>query len=290
MMVKPYFVVNCIHASLLVLFYIKMYANLRVLLWVEAGFQAVASSTCYVSDVGILGSGNVLISNVLKCVSGARNNETASITSCMDEIYPSYGLVSSVCLDCITEVMEAPTSVACLPDCIQDVTSAGCNACVPNVVDEWESMCDSGIDVSTPSPTPDGSADVPPVNAVCDSDDESLIKSGADFVIPSLFCLQDLTTFQSCLATNVPFYGSITVGCKACASATSTSDGIDAEDCGSICMQQPASDDACANCANGLATSFDVECLHLASTSSTKGSFTSRILLSAFIMIAVIIN
>lgn len=254
-----------------------------------------ASGTCYVSDVSILGSGNVIISNVLKCASSAHKDASSSITSCMGETYPSYGLVSAICLDCITEVMQSSIGNSCLPTCIEDLSSSDCSACTPSLIDEWTRACDQELTNPAESESnTDASADTP-VEAVCTDGDKSLIQTGDMFVIPSLNCLKDLANFQTCFNAAVPYYNSITSGCKACASTTSTSDGIQAEDCGALCMQQPASSDACSECGQGIATSFDRMCLNLstASADTPKGAWMSipnRILFAVIGLIAAIVN
>ena len=260
-----------------------MFTNMWPLLISFTFTSASSVNTCYKSDTTILGSGNVTISNVLRCASKA-GNSSGSITTCMEETYPSYGTVTEFCLDCITEVMQSSIGEECLPACIQDLSSASCIACSPALVDEWSGACDQGLTIPDDSSGRDGSADSPVV-PVCSEQDKSLIQAGMLFVVPSLYCLKDLSTFESCLGDTVPYYNEISVGCKACASAMSTPSGIQAEECGATCMQQPVNAGECATCALQLASSFDTNCLSKEAT-----SFLGRTLFAVILMIAAAIN
>ena len=245
--------------------------------------QSVLGSTCYTSDVGILGNGSVVVSNILRC-SAAAGSETGSITECMAEKYPAYGSISETCLDCTTQVMMTNIGMRCLPNCIDDITTPDCTSCTPSLVNQWATTCDKGI--TAPSQdrsddTTDGSADVL-IDAVCNDSDKAILGNGNDFTSHSLNCMKNLTTFTSCLRATVPYFADISSECKSCASVAETDEGIIATDCGEICLQQPVDSSACDKCGDKWADAFEKQCL---SKSSIRGLSIGVLLLLALFYI-----
>lgn len=225
------------------------YISISIICW----SVSVSGSTCYTSDTNILGTGNIVVHNILNCASKASTRATGSITTCMEQTYPAYAAVSESCLECTTSVMDSTTGMDCLVSCINDMTTANCTACTPTLSSTWTSTCDKGQ--TAPSPT--SAAEQP----VCSSRDIDTLPSAAHFVSNSLNCLTNLGTFTTCLQTSVPYYGSISTTCKMCAEAQTTTSGISADGCGAICMQQPVGSDECSKCGSELATQFSVNCL-----------------------------
>jgi len=217
------------------------------------GADHVSATTCYTSDTAILGTGNIVVHNILSCASKASTQSTGSITTCMGQTYPAYSAVSLSCLECTTSVIDSVAGLQCLVSCMDDMTSSDCTKCTPALSSSWTSTCDKGHS----PPVLDTSAETP----TCTSDDIETLPSAAHFVTNSLNCLTNLATFTSCLDSNVPYYYSISPGCKMCAEAQSTTDGISADDCGAVCMHQPVGSDECKNCGINLAAEFSTNCL-----------------------------
>ena len=226
----------------------------------------MSDPTCYNEDITILGGQNVIISNVLRCA-GHVGGQSGTITECMQETYPGYGLVSDSCLQCTTDVMLSTQGANCLPQCIDQLSSSGCRSCSPTLADLWASTCDKGVPAP---PGSSGSAEHSIVDPTCSQTDIRIVQSGSHFVMGSLNCLRDLSTFQSCLYGAVPGYNGISNSCKACAASVSTvvsgMGTIQAQDCGAICMQQSADSSSCSECGGGIARSFDILCLHQSGT------------------------
>jgi hypothetical protein len=216
-------------------------------------------SACCVEDMNILSAENVLISDILICSSKLGDSEH-DITPCMQEAVPAFGSISNECVLCTNEIMYLEESSHCLADCISDLTSGSCKDCTPKLASLWKSRCDKG------SGGPSNHVSHP-INStgVCTASDQSIVRSGSHFVIESMNCLKDLSTFRTCLYGVVPEYGEITPSCKVCAAGLSTTweeTPLSAQDCGAICMQ---SSDKCDGCARGIAKSFDSNCLQTTS-------------------------
>ena len=241
----------------------------QVLLVLLAGPSLVTATTCYTSDTAILGTGNIVVHNILTCASKASTKATGSITTCMEQTYPAYAAVSESCLECTTSVIASTTGFDCLTNCLNDMTTSNCTACTPSLSSSWTSSCDRG---QTP-PTLSTAAETP----VCSSTDIDTLPSAAHFVTNSLNCLTSLSTFTTCLETNVPYYNSISADCKICAESQTTASGITADGCGAICMQQPVGSDECNKCGSDLAKLFSTNCLggQKSSASLLSNSVTS---------------
>lgn len=236
----------------------------------------VSAETCYEEDLAILGGGNVLISNVLRCTSESSIAESG-ITDCMRDTYPAYGSVSDTCLECTTIVMESDVGIRCLPNCVNQLGASACIQCAPDLVEAWSHQCNVGGKKPADHDTQEN------VDPKCTVADKQIVQSGSNFVVGSLNCLTDLSTFQTCLYGLVPLYNSISAGCKACASALNTqSNGqtIQAQDCGAICMQDSVDATRCAQCASGLAQAFDRECMSSASLARPLGTALVVILIA----------
>jgi hypothetical protein len=239
--------------------------------------KSVLSATCYTSDTAILGTGNIVVHNILSCASKASTQSTGSITTCMGQTYPAYAAVSLSCLECTTSVIDSTTGLQCLVNCMDDMTATDCITCTPTLSSSWTSACDKGQS----SPSVDTSAESP----TCTPDDIATLPSAAHFVTNSLNCLTDLGTFTSCLDANVPYYSSISARCKMCAEAQSTTDGISADGCGAICMQQPAGSDECNQCGVNIANQFNENCLGGQKSAWTISIATTFALLFAFLFV-----
>ena len=228
----------------------KSYSVPLVLL---SGQSLVTASTCYTSDTAILGTGNIVVHSILNCASKASTKATGSITTCMEQTYPAYAAVSDSCLECTTSVIDTTSGLQCLTSCMKDMTTSNCTACTPTLSSSWTSSCDRG---QSP-PTLSSSAETP----ICSAEDIDTLPSAAHFVSNSLNCLTSLSTFTTCLETNVPYYNSISASCKICAESQTTAGGITADGCGAICMQQPVGSDECSKCGSDLAKLFSTNCL-----------------------------
>jgi hypothetical protein len=239
-------------------------AHFVSLILLSEGYLTTAT-TCYTSDTAILGTGNIVIHNILNCASKASTKATGSITTCMEQTYPAYAAVSESCLECTTSVIDTSSGLQCLVSCLGDMTTSNCTSCTPTLSSSWTSTCDRG---QTP-PNPSSSAELP----TCSADDINTLPSASHFVTNSLNCLTNLSTFTSCLESNVPYYNSISASCKICAEAQTTPNGITADGCGAICMQQPVGSNECSKCGSDLSSLFSTNCLggqkssHILSTS-----------------------
>ena len=237
----------------------------------------VSAYTCYKSDKAVLGSANILTNNVLTCAEKLAKEGGGSATTCMEEKYPAYAAVSETCLLCTNEVMSSQPALECLANCIDDLTSSACTTCAPTLASAWTELCDKDMT----APTENSSADIP----TCSASDISVIPSAASFVTGSLNCLKDLGTLSTCLNTAVPYYANVTAECKICAEAQTTSEGITADGCGAICMQEPTTSSECEKCGNSLSQSFNTNCL--GGTKSSAASLSVATIISIFMVTSV---
>jgi hypothetical protein len=244
--------------------------------------SVASEATCYVEDMRILGSSETLINNVITC-SNAVASSAGGITDCMMDVYPSYGLVSGDCLDCTTAVMQADSGLHCLPNCIDHPTSSDCTACIPNVLADFVSRCEQGVvgprDAST---VHSGTAE----NA-CSASDVENMRSAEYFVGNSLGCMTNLADLQTCIYDTIPHYADISLSCKTCIGARSTTDAAGAaiatQDCGALCMQQGGAAADCAVCTAGLVRTVDVTCLG-------NSAWSSSIIFALAVVVVAIVN
>jgi hypothetical protein len=169
------------------------------------------------------------------------------------------------------------SGLSCLANCIYDQTSSTCSTCSPKLASAWTDACDKGLT----APTENSTADIP----TCRKEDISLIPSAQSFVGGGLNCLKDLSTFSTCLATNVPYYGQVSVDCKLCAESQTTSGGITADGCGAICMQEPSTSTECEKCASNLSDSFNQYCLGNVNSSVTPTMAVSATIVGVYFLL-----
>jgi hypothetical protein len=227
---------------------------------------ALGADSCFIEDISILGSSSTFVHNILSCSSRV-GGQSASVTECLLDYYPSYGNVSVGCLNCTTSVMVSHIGASCLPNCIDKPTTSACVECTPSLVHQWSQTCDKGQHAPSFGLT-EGYADTS-----CSGSDASIVLSGSHFVSGSLKCLHNLPSLQSCIYGLIPDYSMISAACKGCASRLEVfpSDGkhITSQQCGEMCMQTPNNSTICDQCASKLSSAFDSQCLLVQSNGSS---------------------
>jgi hypothetical protein len=254
-----------------------MSRSLAVFGIISALVPLTSGKTCYKSDRAVLGDGSTFTNNLLTCAEKMAKQGQGSATPCLEDRYPAYAAVSESCLLCTTEVVSSESGLSCLANCIYDQTSSTCSTCSPKLASAWTDACDKGLT----APTENSTADIP----TCRKEDISLIPSAQSFVGGGLNCLKDLSTFSTCLATNVPYYGQVSVDCKLCAESQTTSGGITADGCGAICMQEPSTSTECEKCASNLSDSFNQYCLGNVNSSVTPTMAVSATIVGVYFLL-----
>jgi hypothetical protein len=220
-----------------------------------------SQNTCTLQDMSFVGSPDSFIRSILECSSEV-GGESGSIFACMRDGHPQFPSVRRSCLQCTVGVLEADIGLTCLPKCINDISSSGCQTCTPGLITAFSNSCRIDLSVNPNDGNTDGDTTI--VDKCTSLDITSIMNSGGitAFVSSEVIECVPISGVPTCMTS---VFANLSSACQSCVTNILTH----SESCVGSCMQT----NSCPDCSDSVSTEFASEC----TTSDMQTTKSSRI-------------